>query len=196
MHEAFIMISKGSQLFHITGMDPILKSSWVTYMSKPHFYKWLMLFESQCCSAFLWEMIAFKYFLWCHKLKIKEMFFNVKLLNEESIWEDMGDVENCLWDSFSDFADIFFFQKKIIVWLNLILCNLCYRWDHKGAVSTLMNFYCPHSTHNWAPSCFSVCEITTFIKNSIPHTYNMFCNSSNNMKHLMLSSSKHTANSS
>lgn len=45
-----------------------------------------MLFESQCCSAFPWEMTAFKHFLQCNKLKIKEVFFNGKLLNGESTW--------------------------------------------------------------------------------------------------------------
>jgi len=53
-----------------------------------------MLFESQCCSAFPWEMTAFKHFLQCNKLKIKE--FNSKLLNDESTWggvEDMDDIE-------------------------------------------------------------------------------------------------------
>lgn len=53
-----------------------------------------MLFESQCCSAFLWEMTAFKYFLWCKKLKIKKVLYNPKLLNEESTWGDMEDIEN------------------------------------------------------------------------------------------------------
>lgn len=52
-----------------------------------------MLFESQCCSAFPWEMTAFKHFLQCNKLKIKEVFFNGKLLNDESTWGDMDDIE-------------------------------------------------------------------------------------------------------
>lgn len=123
MHEAFIMISKGAQLFHITGKDTILNSSWVTYKSKPHFYKLLLLFEIQSCSAFLWEMTAFKHFLWSNKLKIKEDFFNDKLLNEESTWGDMGDIENWLSDCFRDFADTFFYRNSV----TLILYKLCYR---------------------------------------------------------------------
>lgn len=53
-----------------------------------------MLFGSQCCSALPWEMTAFKHFLQCNKLKIKEVFFNGKLLNDESTWGDMDDIEN------------------------------------------------------------------------------------------------------
>lgn len=53
-----------------------------------------MLFESQRCSAFPWEMTAFKHLLQCNKLKIKEVFFNGKLSNDESAWGDMDDIEN------------------------------------------------------------------------------------------------------
>jgi len=64
-----------------------------------------MLFESQCCSAFPWEMTAFKHFLQCNKKKIKEVLFNGKLLNDESTSADMDDTENWLSGCFSGFAD-------------------------------------------------------------------------------------------
>lgn len=53
-----------------------------------------MLFESRCYSAFLQEMTAFKHFLQYNKLKIKQFFFNGKLLNDESTWGGTDDIEN------------------------------------------------------------------------------------------------------
>lgn len=53
-----------------------------------------MLFESQCYSAFPGEMTTFKHFLQYNKWKIKKVFFNGKLLNDESTWGDMDDIEN------------------------------------------------------------------------------------------------------